>query len=369
MSDSKFPRRHIALFMQDLHGGGAERMTINLARGLADRGHKVDLIVTKGEGAYLDLVPQNVRLIDLKTKVPILSVSAMKKYLIAEKPHSVLGVLNQPNVAALVARRLCGSKAKIVISIRNTLTEEAKNAKSLRMKMMPTIVKAVAKWADAVVSVSSGAADDFARLTGIDRERIQVIYNPVVDDSLLAQSKIRPDHPYFVDGHKPVVLAAGRLSHQKDYPTLLRAFAEVRKNYEARLMILGEGPDRDALTQLATELGIVNDLALPGFVSPPFGHMGHCSVFVLSSLFEGLPGVLIQAMACGAPVVATNCRSGPFEILRNGEYGLLSSVGDVAALAANITSALDHPKPPPSESWERFRLETSVDDYEQLLAA
>jgi len=355
--------------MQDLHGGGAERMTINLARGLADRGHQVDLIVTKGEGAYADLVPKNVRLIDLKSKIPILSVSAMRKYLTEEKPYSVLGVLNQPNVAALVARRLSGSKARIAISIRNTLTEEAKNAKSLRMKLMPTIVKAVAKWADAVVSVSSGAADDFAKLTGIARDRIQVIYNPVVDDSLLEQAKIRPDHPYFAEGHAPVVLAAGRLSHQKDYPTLLRAFAEVRKTHDARLMILGEGPDRESLTQLATELGIVNNLALPGFVSPPFGHMGHCNVFVLSSLFEGLPGVLIQAMACGAPVVATNCPSGPFEILKNGEYGLLSPVGDVTALAKNISAALDHPKPPPVESWERFRLETSVDVYEQLLAA
>lgn len=344
-------------------------MTINLARGLADRGHQVDLIVTKGEGAYADLVPKNVRLIDLKSKIPILSVSAMRKYLAGEKPYSVLGVLNQPNVAALVARRLSGSKARIAISIRNTLTEEAKNAKSLRMKLMPTIVKAVAKWADAVVSVSSGAADDFAKLTGIARDRIQVIYNPVVDDSLLEQAKIRPDHSYFADGHAPVVLAAGRLSHQKDYPTLLRAFAEVRKTHDARLMILGEGPDRESLTQLATELGIVNDLALPGFVSPPFGHMGHCNVFVLSSLFEGLPGVLIQAMACGAPVVATNCPSGPFEILKNGEYGLLSPVGDVTALAKNISAALDHPKPPPVESWERFRLETSVDVYEQLLAA
>jgi glycosyltransferase involved in cell wall biosynthesis len=204
--------------------------------------------------------------------------------------------------------------------------------------------------ADAIVTVSHGVADDLALHAGIPRERITTIYNPVVTPDLLDKAQAPLDHPWFTPGAPPVVLGVGRLHAQKDFPTLLKAFARVRAKQEARLMILGEGKNarkntvqRTALTALAAQLGVAADVALPGFVDNPFAYMARAAVFALSSAWEGLPGVLIQAMACGCPVVSTDCPSGPAEILENGEYGSLVPVGDDLSLANAILSTLNAP--------------------------
>jgi len=135
----------------------------------------------------------------------------------------------------------------------------------------------------------------------------------------------------------------GRLTEQKDFSTLLQAFAQVRAQRQARLLLLGEGEMRDELTALGLALGIAKDLSLHGFTNNPFAYMARAAVFVLSSAYEGLPGVLIQALACGCPVVSTDCPSGPSEILENGQYGRLVPVGDPAAMAQAILSTLEAP--------------------------
>jgi glycosyltransferase involved in cell wall biosynthesis len=223
-------------------------------------------------------------------------------------------------------------------------------------------------WADGIVAVSQGVADDLAQQIGIPRERIQVILNPIVTPELQRKAKAPLEHPWFSPGQPPVVLAVGRLHPQKDYPTLLEAFAQVRQARPARLLILGEGGERSRLEALIHQLGLEEDVSLPGFVENPFAYMSHASVFVLSSRWEGLPTVLIEALYCGAPLVATDCPSGPREILANGQYGRLVPVSDVRALAKAVEVTLDGDTPsPPPESWRPFELKTVVDQYTRLM--
>jgi glycosyltransferase involved in cell wall biosynthesis len=203
---------------------------------------------------------------------------------------------------------------------------------------------------------------------GIPRSHIQVIYNPIVTPDLQAKAKAPLEHPWFRSGEPPVILAAGRLTAQKDYSMLIRAFARVRQVRPARLMILGEGEDRPILEELARQLGVEQDVSLPGFVMNPYPYMAHAALFVLSSRWEGLPTVLVEALYCGAPLIATDCPSGPREILRDGQYGQLVPVGDDIFLARAIETTLDSSTPHFSrESWHLFELESVVHQYVSTL--
>jgi glycosyltransferase involved in cell wall biosynthesis len=241
---------------------------------------------------------------------------------------------------------------------------------------LPAVLRRAYDQADAVVAVSDGVADDLAAWSGLARGRITTIYNPVATPDLAALQRAPVDHPWFQPGAPPVVMSAGRLSRAKDFPTLIRAFARVRRALPARLVIFGQGKSEwkttksiAALRQLAAGLGIAADVALPGFVANPFAYMARAATFALSSINEGLPGVLIQAMACGCPVVSTDCPSGPAEILAAGRYGRLVPPGDDRALAEAIIATLEAP-PPADVLRERagfFSVERAVAQYERLM--
>jgi glycosyltransferase involved in cell wall biosynthesis len=185
--------------------------------------------------------------------------------------------------------------------------------------------------------------------------------------SVLAEAPMKD--PWLAGGEPPVILGVGRLATQKDFSTLLHAFARVRSQRPARLLILGEGDKRFELEALAQNLGLARDVRLPGYADNPFAYMRRCSVFVLSSAYEGLPTVLIEAMACGAPVVSTDCPSGPAEILEGGRYGCLVPIGDPDAMASAILTILqDAPDTTRTrQRAEMFSIEASVDQYLNLL--
>jgi glycosyltransferase involved in cell wall biosynthesis len=230
--------------------------------------------------------------------------------------------------------------------------------------------------ADAIVAVSNGVADDLATYIDIPRELITTVYNPMVHPDLQVKAREPLEHPWFAPGAPPVVLSVGRPGRQKDFPTLLRAFARIRAQRPARLMILGEVSNsgksmerRAKLMTLAAELGVADDIVLHGFVQNPFAYMVRASVLVLSSLYEGFANVLVEALACGCPVVSTDCPSGPAEILDNGRFGLLVPVGDDAAMAKAICTALD--SPPDREQLRAraamFSFDQAIDKYEEVL--
>jgi glycosyltransferase involved in cell wall biosynthesis len=356
----------IALFLPSLRGGGAERVMLNLAEGFSHRGLDVELVLASAVGEYLGLVPPSVQLIDLKAPRVLASLPALVRYLRRVRPRALLSALDHANVVVLLARRLARMDGRVVISVHNHYSSSAASSRKIKVKILTLMMRWLYPGADAIVTVSHGVADDLTQTIGLDKRHLHTIYNPVVTPTLLTRLDEPVDHPWFMPGQPPVVLGVGRLTAQKDFPTLIRAFAELRQKREAHLIILGEGEDRTAIEGMIKELGIEHDVALPGFVSNPYPYMKHAAVFCLSSAWEGLSSVLVEAMACGTPVVSTDCPSGPSEILEGGRCGMLVPVGDPAAMATAIEHALSAKSRAPVCP-NRFGLEQAVDQYLKLL--
>jgi len=321
------------------------------------------------EGPFLSEVRSPVRVVDLKASRALTSLPALVRYLRSEQPEAMLSVFGYVNIIACWAWRLAGVRTRLLLNEQNTISLESGNASKWRGRLVPWLIKRFYPWANGIVVVSNGVRDDMAQLTKIPRERITVIYNPsVVGAEVWEKAQAPLDHPWFKPDQPPVLVAVGRLQMQKDYPTLLHAFAKVRKNRPVRLLILGEGKERVPLEDLIKELGLEQDISLPGFVMNPYAYMARASLFVLSSRWEGLPTVLIEALCCGTPVVSTDCPSGPREILRDGQYGQLVPVGNVDELAGAIEATLKNKAPsPPSESWRPYDLKNVVNQYINLL--
>lgn len=362
------PTPDVAIFLRGLYGGGTERVMLNLARGFVKRGLRVDLVLARVAGPYLEEVPPEVRIVDLNAEWMPSSLPKLVNYLRRVRPTTLLSALHYPCEIALCAKRLANVPTRVIVSEHNTLSLEAERINQLSVKLSPFAARLFYPWAEGIVAVSQGVADDLSNVMGIDAKQINVIYNPVVLPELLTLSKQPVNHPWFQVGQPPVILGVGRLYPQKDFATLIRAFAQVRQVRSARLMILGDGPERDRLQTLITELGITDDVAIPGFVQNPYAYMKNAAVFVLSSAWEGLGNVLIEAMAIGTPVVSTNCESGPAEILANGQYGSLVPVGDDDAIATSILNVLDGQIQSTDQTWlEQFTLETCVQQYLDVL--
>lgn len=357
----------VAFFLQDLVGGGAERVMLTLAGGFADRGYDVDLVLVRAEGPHLAEVPPNVRIVPLGGRRTAYSIPRLARYLRRERPQALLSALVHVNIAAILAARLSGSAPRIIVTEHNQVAENAARADS-RIHLAYRAIRWLYPLADEIVAVSAGVAESLRTYSGLDEHKVSVIHNPVVTPALQNKALAAVTHRWFGPDQSPVILGAGRLTAQKDFANLLRAFAVVRQKRRARLVILGEGPERTALQELAARLGVADDVDLPGFDTNPYAYMSRAGTFVLSSAWEGLPTVLIEAMACGTPVVATDCRSGPAEILRDGRFGELVPVGDPQALAAAIERTLQRPASPQALRVRAgdFSIERAVDRYADL---
>jgi glycosyltransferase involved in cell wall biosynthesis len=354
----------IAFFLPSVRGGGAQRVIVNLAQGIVKRGEPVDLALAVAEGVFLDQLPRQARVVDLRAGRLIGSLVPLIRYLRRERPRVLISSMSHANLVALWAAKLAWRATPVMVTVHNTMSESTGSNGGLERRLLRTFYP----WATWIVAVSQGAADDLARTTGVPRSRVEVVYNPVITPAVLALARRPPDHPWYAPGGPPVILGVGRLTRQKDFFTLVRAFAELRRWRCARLIILGEGEDRPALEALVAELGLHDDVSLPGFRDNAPAYMARSALFVLSSAWEGLPTVLIEALAVGTPVVSTECPSGPREILQEGRLGALVPIGDVPALARAMERALDHTEPPlPPEALTAFTLDAAVDHYLRLI--
>lgn len=357
----------IAFFLPGLYEGGAERVFLNLAKGIADRGYPVDLVLARAEGPYMNQVPGCVRLVDLNATRVVTSVPALSRYLHREQPAAMLSALFA-NLISLLSRRLSGYPRRLIISEHNTLSSVTHNQNDLRWQIYPRLAGWLYPRADEIVAVSNGVAEDLAHTAMIDRDRIQVLYNPVITPELCEKAKAKLDHPWFKANEPPVIVSVGRLTSQKAFDVLIRAFSRVIEKRPARLLILGEGEDRFMLETLIRELGLEQVVSLPGFVQNPYPYMAQAGLFVLPSRWEGLPTVLIEALYLGTPIVATDCPGGTREILNGGEYGTLIPVDCPLALTDALMKSLDERTSPfPRASWEPYDLDFVVDRYLKLL--
>ena len=399
------PAGRIAFLLDNLEGGGVQRMTLMLAREFARTGYDVDLLVCRMKGELVPAVPPRVRLLALApggrlatcrlalssgayvaTAVAIDQILAgrwlrdarclppLTKYLATDLPACLISATPRINVLAVMAARASGGHARSIVSERISISAKLADQPEFRFRQLIPLMKRCYRLASRVVAVSHDLAEDVATQLELPREQVLAIHNPVVGPELEAASHEPLEDPWFAPDAPPVVLSAGRSSAQKDFDTLLRAFADVRRQLPCRLLILGQQVERsrqrrhERLLTLADELGIRDDVRLHGFVMNPFPYMARAAVFVLSSRYEGLPGVLIQAMACGTPVVSTSCPTGPREILENGRYGPLVPVGDASVLGKAI---LDTIADPPSrqrliDRARHFSVERAFARYREL---
>jgi glycosyltransferase involved in cell wall biosynthesis len=359
-------KEKIALYLPSLVGGGAERVMVNLANSMAAKGVRVDLVVANAEGAYKNQVAQNVKIIDFGSKRSLASFPKLIGYLRREKPRALISALEHTNVLAIWAKRLAFVPTKNIITehISSSLITYAAGYTPSKLRATLHAMRFTYPLAEKIVTVSQGVADDLVQTIGISKNKLEVIYNPVLNDTMFQKAEQPINHPWFQLGEPPVILGVGRLEPQKDFPNLLRAFALLRKKRKARLVILGEGNLRPMLEALAKELGIEDDVQLPGFNSNPYAFMKRASVFVLSSVLEGLPTVLIEAMALGTPVVSTDCKSGPKEILGNSGYGMLVPTQNPEVLAAAIEKTLNSPRQTIDQNkLKRYTSEEATNNY------
>lgn len=361
----------VAIFLPSLKGGGAERVMVTLANAFADRGYAVDLVLALAEGSYLQSVDPKVCVVDLNAGRVLKALLPLVRYIRRKKPMAMLSAMTHTNVIAILARMLARVRTRLVISERTTISMEARLARGFAERSIYLIVPILYRYADCITAVSRECATDLRNFSRLQDSAVEFIYNPFDLAYIRSRSQERVQHPWFESGQPPVIMAIGRLNQAKDYPTLIRAFARLSAKRSVRLMILGEGELRNMLEAMVAECGLsADDVQLPGFVSNPFAYLARSNLFVLSSHYEGLPGALIEAMACGTPVVSTDCPSGPREILESGRWGMLVPVGDVDALVAAIDIALSTPRAELHDARiraEDFGLNQAVEKYLKVL--
>ena len=329
--------------------GGVERMLVNLLQGFAALERDVDLLTIRTESPHLAALPPSVRRIDLGARHSAGAALALARHLRAEPPQVLLAAKDRAGRAAVLARQLARVRLPIVMRLGTDLSGALAHRHPLRRWLRTAPVRRIWRHIEHIVAVSEGVAEDTVRVARYPPARISVIRNPVITGALAAQAAMPCPHPWLTPAAQaasPVILGAGRLERQKDFSTLLHAFALLRAARPVRLVLLGEGAWRERLTALANRLGVAADVDLPGFQPNPYPFLARARVFALSSRWEGSPNVLTEAMALGTPVVATDCPSGPREILGGGRYGPLVAMGDAPGLAAALAQALDAPLAP-----------------------
>jgi glycosyltransferase involved in cell wall biosynthesis len=359
----------ISIFMPSLRGGGAERVIVNLLQGLSEKGSHVDLVLARAEGPYLYQVPKSIRVVDLNKQGVLASLPHLVKYLKKERPKALLSVMDHCNIVALLARMLARVPFKLVVSVHSTLSHAMANEKNLRGKLIPIFVWYFYRFADEIVAVSKGVAQDVSAYAHVKKRKIKIIYNPVITPKLFEMAKRSIKYDFVDSITEKIIIGVGRLNRAKDFETLIKAFRIVKQQCDAKLVILGEGEERAALESLINQLDLKEFVFLPGFNPNPYAIMASASLFVLSSIYEGLPTVLIEALALGIPIVSTDCRSGPREILQHAKTGTLVKVGDVDSMAHAMIKTLKIPiksnvKP---SSLEIYTLAYATNRYLELL--
>jgi glycosyltransferase involved in cell wall biosynthesis len=343
-------RPNVSIFASFSGEGGVERMLVHLIQGFCEQGYAVDLLLVKARSTHLDALPEAVRRIPLGPGHTFLAVFALARWLKKERPTALLAVKDRAGRTAVIARTLARTQTRLVLRLGTNLSAALSGASAMQRWLRLLPIRRLYPAIDQIVAVSEGVADDTASIAQLPRANIHVIRNPVVTPRMNALAAAPCPHPWLETNREcPVIIAAGRLQRQKDFPTLIRAFRQIKRDRDARLLILGEGRLRDSLFALARELdlqvGADGSLELPGFQTNLYAWLARADLFVLSSAWEGSPNVLTEALALGVPVVATDCPSGPREILDGGRYGPLVPVGDSAAMAAAIERTLDNPLP------------------------
>lgn len=365
-------RPDIVFYARQLYNGGVDRVVFNLAEEFLARGIRPVILVDLDNpwSPFRNLIPKGVAYEVLGAQGALSRITKLRAYLRRTRPKAVMCTgFGFPNLCAVLVRWIAGFRFRLMLTEHCFPSVDLDAAKPWQSRYwFFRLAHLLYPFADSIVAVSKGTAQDLAKVIQIDPATITCIYNPIVSDDLIESGQAPVDHPWFDDPEVPVVIGVGRLEHQKDFGTLINAFAKVRRKMRCRLVILGDGSEREMLTRMIAGLGLSDDVALPGFAPNPHAYTAKASLFVLSSRFESLANVVIEAMALGTPVIATDCPSGPAEALDHGRFGKLVRVEDADMLADAMLDALDKRPAPVPKSWlEQFTTRFSANRYLELL--
>jgi len=371
-------KKKIAFFLPKLTHGGAERVIIDIANNLSERGYFIDIVLAKGGNVYIDEISTSINVIDLKCKSTFLSFFPLSRYIKQSCPDGIISALSHANCAVLLARKINNNKIKtnVVVSERNISFQNTTNKIGFKRIALNFLIKYLYPDAKCIITVSKGVRESIINTYKFKRNQVKCIYNPI---DLKKINKLKSKNflnSAIIDELKTenqkIILSVGSLTPQKNYSLLIKAFKIVREKINCKLIILGEGPERSKLDELCRNLEIDSkSICLPGFIANPFPYMKACDLYVLSSLWEGLPNVLIQALACECRIVSTDCDAGPREILEDGKWGRLTKVNDINELADAMIEQLNKKNQNYSNSRKgrlnRFKVADVTDQYLEAL--
>lgn len=332
----------LVIFIPSLRGGGLEKSILRLAVALNRQNVELDLVVANTIDSVYS-VPDEVPFVNLNASRIIYTLYPLIRYLKKTKSSVLFSAGTPLNSIAIAAKLITGYPKRLVIGERNHLSSIVGHSPRFRDKLRPYLVRFLYPFADLVLAVSKSVADDVVTVGGLQQSKVEVIHNFFNIDEIVAKSTLPIGVDWIDNQQIPILISIGRMVPQKAYDTLLKAFSLVRSQRECRLIILGDGKERVSLENLVQELEVQDDVYMPGFVQNPYSYIAKASLFVHSSLWEGLPGVLIEALACGTPIISTNSPGGASEILENGKYGTLVVPRSVTGLADAILTKLDKP--------------------------
>ena len=355
-------RNRLAILISFSGQGGVERMVMNVLREFARYTDlELDLLLIRAQGPHFANIPDNVKVIQLNARHTLTSIPEITRYLRRNKPEAMLVAKDRAGRAALIAKLLAGVDTRIVIRLGTHLSTALAQRSAFNRWLRTAPMRFLYPLAHKIIAVAEGVRQDTLALARLQDDNVVVVRNPVITDAMVANADEATPHPWF-DEDIPVILGMGRLSRQKDFPTLVKAFAKARQQRELRLIILGEGGDRDDLQALIDKLGVTEAVAMPGFDANPYRWLVRADLFVLSSLWEGSPNALTEALALGVPSISTRCPSGPDETLDEGRYGSLLAMGDSDAMAEAMLATLDAPLPSAT-------LKQAVSEYSDTVSA
>lgn len=351
----------IAIYVSSLKGGGAERVMLYLAQGMIDQNHSVDILLARYEGDYIKQAPKSANIIPLKKSIrlhgflialwrssfrsKLLSqfklprflslLPAVNNYINQYNPDILISALHNCNLSAVVAKSCTNTNLSLIVTEHISLSSFIQSVPERKTKLLP-FIKLLYPHASGIITVSEGVKTDLSAIADIPLDKITTIYNPVVTSVMLEKMGEKASHPWLNNPEYFTLLAAGRLTKQKDYVTLITAVERLKNRIPLKLIILGEGSERKSLSTLIKNKDLTDTIELYGFCDNPFAFMAQADLFVLSSALEGLSMVLLEALACGCKIVSTDCPHGPSEVLQQGKYGTLVPIKNPKKLALAI---------------------------------
>jgi glycosyltransferase involved in cell wall biosynthesis len=360
----KKPR--LAFLITNMKGGGAEKVTLNLANGFCLRGYHVDLILFQTEGVFLNGLLPSIRIISLNVQSLRHGLLPLIRYIRKAKPKFLFANMWPISIIAMIAKLFSGMNLRVLI-VEHAIISTSEIFESRTTEYLARItIRLIYPLASNIIAVSNGVANDLAFFGHLDLNKIRIINNPIVDSKPFpAFEGVLPPTSWWNGSHLRII-AAGSLKWIKGFDVLIKAMAELILRLDVKLLILGEGPERSNLEMQINALGLQEYVFLPGFADTPDVYFKHANLFVLSSRYEGFGNVLVESLAVGTPVVSTDCPSGPREILLNGYYGQLVPVDEPSALVFAIVEALNssHDTEQLILRAKDFSIDNSLDEYE-----